>query len=54
MQTPEEQIVRLRSEIFRLSSIVDAAKTTYRVVSLERALIVVHTQTLGELLATSR
>jgi hypothetical protein len=52
MLPPEEEITRLRNEIFRLSSIVDAAKITHRVVSLERALIVVHTQTLGELLAS--
>jgi hypothetical protein len=53
MQTQEEQLTRLRSEILRLSSIVVAAKTTYRVVSLERALVVVHKQALEELLATS-
>jgi hypothetical protein len=49
MPTPEEQAARLRSEILRLSSIVEAAKITYRVVSLERALIVAHAQTLEEL-----
>jgi hypothetical protein len=46
MLTCEQEIARLRNEIARLSAIVEAAQLTNKDVSLQRALIVQHAQTL--------